>query len=126
MRAECCSEPVNVNHATFVVDFRNAGCFQIAVHRANWNGDKRILANPFDGMGLLDQNQDRRRVARSLPAEELTRSHNAARARPLGDAQVINQTTLEVARRRQKVAVTISRYVGTASRIIKRMVAERW
>ena len=57
----------------------------------HWNGDKRILANPFDGMGRLDTKQDRRRVARSLTEAELVRLLKAARERPLMEAMTVRR-----------------------------------
>jgi integrase len=57
----------------------------------HWNGDKRILANPFDGMGRLDTQQDRRRVARSLTEAELVKLLDAARHRPFREAMTVRR-----------------------------------
>lgn len=57
--------------------------------RSNMQGDKRMLVNPFDGLGKRDVNQDRRRVARALTEDELSRLLATARQRPVIDAQTI-------------------------------------
>ena len=57
----------------------------------HWNGDKRILKNPFSGLGQIDEADDRRRVARSLTADELSRLLDAAASRPLRDAMTIRR-----------------------------------
>ncbi len=55
----------------------------------HWNGDKRILKSPFGGLGLQDESEDRRRIARSLTEDELARLLETARLRPLRDALTI-------------------------------------
>ena len=57
--------------------------------RHHMNGEKRILKNPFAGMGKLDVNMDRRRVARALTEDELNRLLKAARTRPVISAQTV-------------------------------------
>lgn len=57
--------------------------------RHHMNGEKRMLLNPFAGMGKLDVHQDRRRVARALTEDELNRLLQAARTRPVSDAQTV-------------------------------------
>ena len=62
---------------------------RIAGKRSHLNGDKRLLINPFEGMGRKDTKQDRRRTARALTEDELLRLLDAARRRPLIDAMTI-------------------------------------
>ncbi len=57
----------------------------------HWNGDKRILENPFSGIGLQDSRNDRRRIARSLTTDELKRLLEATRTRPLTEAMTIRR-----------------------------------
>tara|TARA_R110002049_G_scaffold4601_5_gene32146 strand:- start:212798 stop:214381 length:1584 start_codon:yes stop_codon:yes gene_type:complete len=57
--------------------------------RSHYNGDKRLLVNPFEGMRRQDTKQDRRRVARAMTEDELTRLLDAAKRRPLEDAMTI-------------------------------------
>ena len=57
--------------------------------RASMNGDKRLIANPFDGMGKLDEKADQRRKARALNEIELGLLLDAARRRPLEDATTV-------------------------------------
>ncbi len=57
--------------------------------RYHMNGTKRLLKNPFAGMGKLDVNQDRRREARALTEDELSRLLQAARLRPIADAEIV-------------------------------------
>jgi len=57
--------------------------------RSHMNGDQRLLTNPFEGMRRMDAKQDRRRVARALTENELSRLLEAARRRPLLDAMTI-------------------------------------
>lgn len=52
-------------------------------------GERRIASNPFDGFGLKDVKQDRRREARAITQEELIRLFDVARRRPLDDARTI-------------------------------------
>ena len=59
--------------------------------RSSMNGDKRLLANPFDGMGKLDEQADRRRKARSLNEAELIRLLDATQKRPLKEAMLIRK-----------------------------------
>ena len=75
--------------------------------RSNMQGEKRLLVNPFDGMGKRDTNQDRRRIARALTEDELSRLLRTARERPIVAAETIRRgpnkgkrlITLSVARR---------------------------
>ena len=57
--------------------------------RASMNGDKRLIANPFDGMGKLDEKSDPRRKARALNEVELGLLLDAARRRPIEDATTV-------------------------------------
>ncbi|MEX1027552.1 MAG: site-specific integrase [Candidatus Paceibacterota bacterium] len=57
--------------------------------KSHMNGDKRLLANPFEGMGRRDAQADRRRKARALTEAELGRLLDAARRRPLLDAMTV-------------------------------------
>lgn len=52
-------------------------------------GERRMGSNPFDGFGLKDTKNDRRRVARAITLEELRRLLDAARRRPLDEALTI-------------------------------------
>ena len=62
---------------------------RMAGKRFHFNGEKRLLVNPFEGMRRRDVKQDRRRVARAMTEDELTRLLDAARRRPLEDAMTI-------------------------------------
>ncbi len=62
---------------------------RMAGKKSHYNGQKRLLVNPFDGMRRLDAKADRRRKARALNADELDRLLKAARCRPLLDAITI-------------------------------------
>ncbi len=55
------------------------------------NGEKRLLNNPFQGVGKLNEKADLKRKARSLTSEELERLLSAARNRPLDDALTIRK-----------------------------------
>ena len=55
------------------------------------NGEKRLLNNPFQGVGKLNEKADVKRKARSLTADELERLLIAARNRPLDDALTIRK-----------------------------------
>jgi len=55
------------------------------------NGEKRLLNNPFHGVGKLNEKADLKRKARSLTSEELERLLSAARNRPLDDALTIRK-----------------------------------
>ncbi|MDV6031340.1 MAG: site-specific integrase [Phycisphaera sp. RhM] len=57
--------------------------------KARYNGEKRLIANPFDGMARLDPEAERRRKARALTESELLRLLDAARSRPLTDATTV-------------------------------------
>src|SRR6056297_397271 len=59
--------------------------------RQSQTGDRRLLSNPFEGFGKMDENADRRRVARSLTVEEMRRLLDVARRRPLNDALMIRR-----------------------------------
>ncbi|EMB16045.1 site-specific recombinase, phage integrase family protein, partial [Rhodopirellula europaea 6C] len=59
--------------------------------RSNMNGEKRMLTNPFDGMGKRDKNQDRRRIARALTEDELHRLFAAAKTRPVIAAETVRR-----------------------------------
>jgi len=62
---------------------------RMAGKRYHFNGEKRLLVNPFEGMRRRDSKQDRRRVARAMTEDELTRLLDAALRRPLEDAMTI-------------------------------------
>ena len=55
--------------------------------QTHFNGEKRLIANPFDGMARLNEQAERRR--RALTDDELTRLLDAARRRPLGHAMTV-------------------------------------
>ncbi|KLU05886.1 integrase-recombinase protein [Rhodopirellula islandica] len=57
--------------------------------QTHFNGDKRLIANPFEGMTKLNDRADRRREARALTEAELVKLLEAARTRPLIHAQTI-------------------------------------
>lgn len=57
--------------------------------QTHFNGEKRLIANPFDGMARLNEQAERRRQARALTENELTRLLEAARARPLKHAMTV-------------------------------------
>ncbi|EMI58129.1 integrase-recombinase protein [Rhodopirellula sallentina SM41] len=57
--------------------------------RSSMTGERRIASNPFDGFGLKDESQDRRREARAVTVDELQRLFETARRRPLDDALTI-------------------------------------
>ena len=57
--------------------------------RAAFNGEKRLIANPFKGMRRLDEKADPRRPARALTEAELIKLLSVARERPLRDAKTI-------------------------------------
>ncbi|ELP30840.1 tyrosine-type recombinase/integrase [Rhodopirellula baltica] len=57
--------------------------------QTHFNGEKRLLTNPFDGMAKLDEEAERRRRARALTDDELTRLLDAARRRPLEHAMTV-------------------------------------
>ena len=59
--------------------------------RGHDNGEKRLLSNPFKGMGKMDENRDRRRKARAMTDDELSALLTAAAARPLLDARTIRR-----------------------------------
>ncbi len=64
---------------------------RIVGKRANTNGDKRLIVNPFNGMGKLDEKTDQRRKARALTETELVKLLDAAQRRPLNDALMIRK-----------------------------------
>ncbi len=57
--------------------------------QTHFNGEKRLIANPFDGMARLNEQAERRRRARALTEDELTRLLDAARRRPLEHAMTV-------------------------------------
>ncbi len=59
--------------------------------RANWNGQKRIANNPFEGFGRYDTNVDCRRKRRALDELELNKLLKVARDRPLLDKMMIRR-----------------------------------
>ena len=59
--------------------------------RANWNGEKRLAQNPFDGFGKYDTRADQRRPRRALSEDELKRLLKSAAERPLDDASKIRR-----------------------------------
>ncbi len=59
--------------------------------RSSMDGTKRMIANPFAGMGKLDERADRRRKARALSETELIALLAAARRRPLDEAKLIRR-----------------------------------
>ncbi len=62
---------------------------RIGGNRSSMNGDKRLIVNPFDGMGKLDEQADRRRKARALTESELIKLLDAAKRRPVDDALTV-------------------------------------
>ena len=64
---------------------------RISGKRAALNGEKRMLSNPFDGVGKIDEKADKRRPARALSVEELERLLDAAERRPMIDALTIRK-----------------------------------
>ncbi|MBU6385128.1 MAG: site-specific integrase [Planctomycetes bacterium] len=62
---------------------------RMAGKRFHFNGEKRLLVNPFEGMRRRDAKQDRRRIARALTEQELLALLDAAKRRPLQDAMTI-------------------------------------
>ena len=59
--------------------------------RFNWNGEKRLSENPFDGFGRYDDKADCRRKRRALTEAELSRLLVVAAERPLNDAMTIRK-----------------------------------
>ena len=59
--------------------------------RSSMNGDKRLLVNPFEGMGKLDEQADRRRKARALTEAELIRLLDTAKRRPVEEAMIVRR-----------------------------------
>jgi len=59
--------------------------------KSNWNGDKRITKNPFEGFGRYDAKVDCRRKRRALTENEMIRLLQIARQRPLNDAMTIRR-----------------------------------
>ncbi len=57
--------------------------------QTHFNGEKRLIANPFDGMARMNEQSERRRRARALTEDELTRLLDAARRRPLEHAMTV-------------------------------------
>jgi integrase len=55
------------------------------------NGEKRLLSNPFEGTGKLDEKADVKRKARALTANELERLLDAAERRPMIEALTIRR-----------------------------------
>jgi len=62
---------------------------RMAGKRFHFNGDKRLLVNPFEGMRRRDAKQDRRRIARALTEVEMLKLLEAAERRPLQEAMTI-------------------------------------
>ncbi len=59
--------------------------------RANYNGERRIASNPFDGFARYDANIDRRRTRRALSEDELRRLLTVAEGRPLASFETIRR-----------------------------------
>ncbi len=59
--------------------------------RSNMQGEKRLLVNPFGGIGKRDKSQDRRRVARAMTEAELSRLLKSARERPVVAAETVRR-----------------------------------
>ena len=57
--------------------------------RPRWNGEKRMLKNPFEGLGRYDSKKDRRRKRRALDETQLRKLLKIAQERPLIDAKTI-------------------------------------
>ncbi|WP_144060211.1 tyrosine-type recombinase/integrase [Rhodopirellula sallentina] len=76
---------------------------RMAGKRFHFNGEKRLLNNPFEGMRRRDAKQDRRRIARAMTEDELTRLLDAARRRPLNDAM-----TIRTGPRKGEIAANVS------------------
>jgi len=62
---------------------------RVSGKQTHFKGEKRLLANPFDGMARLNEQAERRRRARALTEDELNRLLDAARRRPLEHAMTI-------------------------------------
>ncbi|XZE53614.1 tyrosine-type recombinase/integrase [Planctomycetaceae bacterium SH139] len=59
--------------------------------RQSQTGERRLLSNPFEGFGKVDESADRRRVARPLTIDEMRRLLDVARSRPLNDALTVRR-----------------------------------
>ena len=57
--------------------------------RSNMRGEKRILSNPFDGVGKLDTQLDPRRPVRALTDSEMERLLAATVERPIAAAETV-------------------------------------
>ena len=55
--------------------------------RSNWNGDRKLPKNPFDGFGRYDDKIDCRRKRRALTPVEINKLVKVAADRPLIDAR---------------------------------------
>ena len=64
---------------------------RIRGRRPNWNGEKRLEKNPFDGFGKYDERGDCRRERRAMNEDELRRLLTVAAERPLKDARTIRR-----------------------------------
>ena len=57
--------------------------------RPRWNGEKRVIRNPFEGLGRYDAKKDCRRKRRALGEMQLRELLKVAEERPLKDAKTI-------------------------------------
>lgn len=57
--------------------------------QTHFNGEKRLITNPFAGMAKLNEEAERRRRARALTEDELRMLLEAAQARPLTHAMTV-------------------------------------
>jgi len=93
--------------------------------RSNWNGDKRVASNPFDGFGRYDAKADCRRKRRSLTEQELIRLLKVAKERPLIDAATVRtgkQKGEQVANLRDETRQRLERLGRERALIYKTMV----
>ena len=71
--------------------------------RANWNGEKRMAKNPFDGFGRYDEKADPKRDRRALSTDEANRLITAAYERPYKSA-----TTIRTGKRKGEFGAKVS------------------
>lgn len=64
---------------------------RIESRRGSMTGERRISVNPFEGLGKKDENADRKRIARAMTLDEMTRLIEHARKRPLLDATLVRK-----------------------------------
>ena len=72
-------------------------------NRPNWNGDRKLPKNPFDGFGKYDDRVDCRRKRRALTPQELEKLVEVAESRPL-----INARTFTSGPRKGEIGAKVS------------------